>query len=70
MVYLRVGRWGFIKGGDFILDRFYYAILDDYICIGIIDTFSEIKKDNYIPLREYNESIIGMKWDGKNWIEV
>lgn len=52
------------------MQRYFYAILDDTsICIGLIDTPSEIDLGNYIPLGSYDESVVGKMWTGEGWIE-
>lgn len=54
--------------------RYYYTIteLDEYgnqVCVGTIDTFEEILRDNYIRTEVLATSLLGKVWTGKEWIE-
>ena len=54
--------------------RCYYAIIQkdestNNVCIGIINTFGQIEREDYIPIDVYDESLIGMVWTGSEWIK-
>lgn len=47
--------------------RYYYAIMSADICTGIIDTFAEIIRPDYMQIPEYDASIVGKRWNGTGW---
>ena len=51
--------------------RYYYAIIDENnIVCEVRNTFKVIEKDNYIPIPEYDDSLLGKYYNGLEFIEV
>ena len=54
--------------------RYYYAELkrDEHgndICVGVLDTYSEIQNASYLPMQEFNAEVYGKMWDGEIFVE-
>lgn len=48
--------------------RLFYAIVDsDNVCTGVIDTYKTIVDSKYIPCETLDYSLMGMRWNGKEW---
>ena len=53
------------------MKRYRYAVVDDNaICLGIVDSHQEIKKQNYIETEVLENTLVGKKRVGKRWVEV
>ena len=50
--------------------RYFYAIMSENVCVGLIDTFNEIDSENYMLIEDYDETLLGMTWTGTEWIET
>lgn len=49
--------------------RYYYAQLDDNICVGVSDLSGPVEADNMIQLESYDTSVQGKLWTGSEWVE-
>lgn len=49
--------------------RYYYAQLDDNICVGVSDLSGPVEADNMIQLESYDTSVQGKFWTGTEWVE-
>lgn len=46
-----------------------YAVVDDKgICIGVKQVGDEIAKPDHMELPDYDESILGKRWNGAKWV--
>ena len=50
--------------------RIYYAIMNGDICVGMIDTFDEIERADYMRIDERDDTLISQRWTGTEWVVV
>lgn len=49
---------------------FYAELNSDNICVGVSDLSGAIDEPYMISLEEFDASLIGKTWNGKDWVET